>query len=195
MTTETGEVKVWDPLVRVFHWSLVAGFFGAYLTAEELDTVHVWLGYAVLGLVAVRILWGFAGTVHARFADFVRGPATVLTDLKLTLQRRAPRHLGHSPAGGAMVVALLLLLLATTVSGIAVYGADKHAGPMASMMAGVSHATEDVLEEVHEVCANVTLGLVLLHVLGVGFTSLAHRENLVRAMFTGRKRPLEPTGT
>lgn len=191
----TGEVKVWDPLVRVFHWALVAGFFAAYLTAGEAETAHVWLGYAVLGLVAVRILWGFVGTVHARFADFVHGPASVLTDLKLTLQRRAPRYLGHSPVGGAMVVALLVFLLATTLSGIAVYGADEHAGPMASMMAGVSHDTEEVLEEVHEVCANVTLGLVVLHILGVAFTSFAHRENLVRAMFTGRKRPLEPTGS
>ncbi len=187
---DTNEVKVWDIAVRVFHWSLVAGFCAAYLTAEEAAKVHVWLGYFILGLLVARILWGFVGTTHARFSDFVRGPALVLNDLKLTLQQKAPRYLGHSPVGGAMVVMLLVFLLATSISGVLVYGADKHKGPAASLMTNVSHDTEEMLEEVHEFAANGTLVLIAFHVLGVAFTSMAHRENLVRSMFSGRKRPL-----
>lgn len=185
------EVKVWDPVVRIFHWTLVAGFAAAYVTAEEARKVHPWLGYAVCALVAIRIVWGFVGTKYARFGDFVRGPGTVLNDLGLTVRRRAPRFLGHSPAGGAMVMALLLFLLGTSVSGILVYGADKHKGPAAALMANVSHDTEEMLEELHEFFANGTLFLVVFHVLGVALTSAAHRENLVRAMLTGKKRPLE----
>ena len=87
-----------------------------------------------------------------------------------------------------MVVALLIALLGTTVSGLMVYGADQHAGPLASWMAGVSDQTEHALEEVHETLANVTLALVLLHVVGVAVASLSHRENLVKSMLTGHKR-------
>jgi cytochrome b len=88
-----------------------------------------------------------------------------------------------------MVVALLIMLLATTVSGLMVYGADEQAGPLASVMTGVSEEAEDTLEEVHETLANVTLALVVLHVIGVAIASLSHRENLVRSMFTGYKQP------
>jgi cytochrome b len=179
---------VWDRFVRVFHWTLVGAFFGAYFTGEDVLKLHVPLGYLILILLAARIVWGFTGTPHARFSDFVCGSGTVLTDLKLTLLRKAPRFLGHSPAGGAMVVALLVFLMATSVSGLLVYAADRHEGPLAPWMTGVSDATEDMLEEAHEICANGTLTLVIIHVLGVVWTSLAHRENLVKSMFTGRKR-------
>ena len=87
-----------------------------------------------------------------------------------------------------MVIALLIALLATTVSGLMVYGADQHAGPLAGWMAGVSKEAEDILEGVHEALANMTLGLVILHLIGVAVASLSHRENLVKAMFTGYKR-------
>ena len=133
-------------------------------------------------------MWGFVGSEHARFSDFVYRPSVVLRYLVDTVRFRAKRYLGHSPGGGAMVVALLVALLATTVSGLMVYGADQHAGPMASWMAGVSDQAEHALEEVHETLANVTLALVLLHVIGVAVASLSHRENLVRSMFTGHKR-------
>ncbi len=178
------EVKVWDPLVRIVHWGLVVTFFTAY-AIEEPEAIHVWVGYAVLVLALVRVVWGFVGTPHARFPDFVYGPGTVLGNLKDIVLMHPKRYLGHSPAGGAMVVLLLLGLLGTTVTGVMLYGADEHAGPLAGWMAGVS---EHALEEPHEVLANVTLALVIVHIAGVIVASLTHKENLARAMITGRKR-------
>ena len=182
------QVKVWDPLVRIFHWSLVAAFFTAYFTEDDLLKLHVLAGYTVLGLVLWRLLWGVVGTRHARFSDFVRAPATVTGYLKDIVAQRAKRYLGHNPAGGAMVIALLVALILTSVTGLAVYGADKSAGPLAGLLAGIGETGVDVFEEVHEFFANFTLVLVFAHVAGVLAASWQHRENLVRAMFTGFKR-------
>jgi cytochrome b len=187
--TGSGQTRVWDPLVRIVHWLVVAAFFIAYFVEPEDSMIHVLAGYTVLALVLVRLMWGFLGSEHARFSDFVYRPSVVLRYLADTVRFRAKRYLGHSPGGGAMVVALLIGLLATTVSGLMVYGADQQAGPLATWMAGVSDQAEHALEEVHETMANVTLGLVVLHLIGVAVASLSHRENLVKAMLTGYKRP------
>ena len=91
-------VKVWDPLVRLFHWGVAGGFALAFATSEEeLTGVHVNVGYVVLALVAVRLLWGLVGTRHARFASFVKGPGTVLRYLKDMARLRAPATVGHNP--------------------------------------------------------------------------------------------------
>lgn len=182
------QIQVWDPLVRVFHWGVVAAFATAFLVEDDLLGVHTWAGYLVLGLVAVRLVWGFIGTRHARFSDFVRGPGAVLGYLRNLTNPAAPRHLGHNPAGGAMVILLLILLTATGLSGLATLGAEEMAGPLAGLLADASPGTGHWFEELHEVLANLTLGCIVLHVLGVLLSSLAHRENLVRAMFDGRKR-------
>ncbi len=181
-------IRVWDPLVRIFHWSLVAGFATAYIVEDDLLGLHVWAGYLVLSLVAVRLVWGLVGTRHARFGDFVRGPRQVLSYLEDALRLRAPRYLGHNPAGGAMVIALLLAVTATGVSGLALYGGQELSGPLAPLMSGLSSAEAHLLEEFHEVLANLTLALVFIHVAGVLFSSLSHRENLIGAMITGFKR-------
>ena len=178
-------VAVWDPAVRVFHWTTAVLFFVAYFT-EDLLTPHVWAGYAVLVLVALRIVWGFVGPEHARFRDFTYPPSVVLANLKDILLAHPRRYLGHSPAGGAMVILLLAGLLATTVTGVMLYGASQHAGPLASAMQGISKRT---LKEPHELLANITLGLAGLHIAGVIAASVMHRENLARAMLTGRKHP------
>ena len=180
-------IKVWDPLVRIFHWTLVAGFFVAYLTEDDFMTLHVWAGYLVGGLVAFRIVWGFIGPKHARFSDFVRPPGEVIAYLKAELAGRARRYLGHNPAGGAMVVALLLSLVLTVVTGLITYGGAECAGPLASYFCGAGEILDELGEEVHEFFANLTLLLVVLHVAGVILSSRLHGENLVHAMFTGRK--------
>lgn len=186
-------VKVWDPFVRVFHWTLVGSFFLAWLTEDDLLGLHVWAGYTVLGLIVLRILWGFIGTRHARFSDFVFSPGTVRRYLKDVLWFRARRYLGHNPAGGAMILALLFSLLLTGLTGVALLGAAENAGPLAGWL-GAHPGLEEPLEEVHEFFANLTLGLVVLHVAGVVWESLVHRENLVRAMIDGYKRADDTRG-
>ena len=181
-------VPVWDLLVRLFHWSLAASFAVAFVLEDNWLGVHVWAGYLALGLIALRLVWGFVGTRHARFSDFVRGPRAVARYLADALRMRAPRHLGHNPAGGAMVVALLVLVGATGLSGMALYGAQELSGPLAPWLSGLSPEWGGWLEEIHEILANTTLALVVLHVAGVLFSGLSHGENLVAAMLTGRKR-------
>lgn len=181
-------VRVWDPLVRVFHWLLVAAFATAFIVEDDLLGVHVQAGYLVLALIAVRLVWGFIGSRHARFSDFVRGPREVLGYVGDALRLHAKRCLGHNPAGGAMVLALLVLVSATGVSGLALYGAQELSGPLAPLLGGLPGFWGKALEEVHEVLANVTLVFIVAHVAGVLFSSLSHRENLIAAMFTGLKR-------
>jgi len=181
-------VRVWDPLVRMFHWGLAGSFAIAFLTEDDLLALHVWAGYLILGLIFIRVLWGFVGTRHARWSDFVKQPTEIFTYLKATIRSRAARYLGHNPAGGAMVVALMLSVTLTGLSGLAVYGAQELSGPMAPLLSGLSEGWAHALEDIHEVVANLTLLLVLLHLAGVALASLQHRENLVRAMITGLKR-------
>ena len=180
------QVTVWDPFVRVFHWTLVVGFTVAYLTEDDLLTVHVWAGYVVGILVAARIVWGFVGSPHARFSDFVYAPSAAFNYVRDLLRFRGARYLGHSPGGGYMVILLLIFVGATVVTGLVVYGGDKQAGPLAGMF------TKDFgesFEEVHEVVANITLALIFIHISAVVLASFAHHETLVRAMVTGKKRP------
>lgn len=197
-------VRIWDPLVRIGHWILVAAFAVAYITEDDFLTIHSWAGYAVAAVVALRIVWGFVGPEHARFASFVAGPRQVWDYLAALLRFRAPRHLGHSPAGGAMVVALLLALAGTTLTGAATYAVRYERGPLVGIVtAQPSAPPADVavlkkerrkdrrghlLKEVHEIFANLTLVLIGLHIAGVALASMAHRENLPRAMVTGLKR-------
>lgn len=181
----SSQVYVWDRFVRLFHWTLVAAFFIAYLTEDDLLTVHVWAGYVVGALVVARIVWGFIGPQHARFSDFVYAPGETLRYVRDLLLFRAERHLGHSPGGGVMIVLLLAFLAATVVTGLVVYGGEQQAGPLAGML---SKDFAESFEEVHELIANITLALVLAHIAAVVLASFVFRENLVRAMVTGYKR-------
>lgn len=183
---DSQDIKVWDPMVRIFHWGLVAMFIIAYATEDELMTVHAYAGYTIIGLLVFRLVWGFIGTRHARFSDFVRPPREAVAYVKDMAALRAKRFLGHNPAGGLMIVALLLSLLLTTLTGLAAYGVEG-SGPLAIGLAGAGEFAEEALEEIHEFFANFTLLLVGIHVAGVILGSILHGENLVRAMFTGRK--------
>jgi cytochrome b len=180
------ETKVWDPLVRTFHWALAIAFTLAYLIGDEVMGVHVVAGYTIAGLIAFRLVWGMIGPQHARFSDFVCRPRGVIAYLKDLMHGRAARYRGHNPAGGAMIIALLTLLVFTVASGVAVYGADEQAGPLAGTMA--AYAGSEWVEEVHEFFANATMVLVVFHNAGVVISSLLHGENLPLAMVTGRKR-------
>ena len=178
-------VKVWDLPIRIFHWLLVVGFFVAYLTEEEILTVHVWAGYLVLGLLIFRLLWGFMGNGYARFKNFLCSPVKSYTYIKDVIALKSKRHLGHNPAGAAMIVLLIISLFMTAITGIVVYAADQNLGPLAGIV-GSSH--EKLWEEIHEFAANLTLLLVVIHVAGVAVESVIHRENLVKAMWNGYKK-------
>ena len=167
-------IRVWDPLVRIFHWSLVIAFATAWATGDELQSVHEIAGYTIAGLVGIRLVWGLVGSTHARFSDFVYRPSTVIRYLVDTMLFRAKRYIGHNPAGGAMVIALLAMLAALCGTGI--------------MMTTDAFWGVEWVEEVHEALANLALILVGLHIAGVFVASAEHKENLVRAMITGRKR-------
>ena len=189
--TDLSQIKVWDPLVRFFHWSLVSAFFIAFITEDELLTIHSWAGYLILALLGIRFFWGFIGTRYARFSDFVYSPANILQFLKDTLHLRARRYLGHNPAGGARVIMLMISLLLTSITGVLLLGAEEQAGPLAHWFSQTSEFWSEALEETHEFFANFTLLLVFVHVIGVIVESLIHRENLVSAMISGYK-PANP---
>jgi cytochrome b len=203
-------VMVWDPLVRYGHWALVLAFAIAYISAEEesseVDLLHVWGGYTVGVIVLIRAIWGFIGPAQARFSNFVCGPDAAARYLFGLIRGNSPRYLGHSPAGGAMVVALLVFLAATVATGLVAYG-DRGKGPLAGVQPPAITASafgeqradmrdparggeeaESLIGELHGVLANITLALVIAHVLGVGLASFVHHENLVGAMITGQKR-------
>ncbi|MBC7181844.1 MAG: cytochrome b/b6 domain-containing protein [Roseovarius sp.] len=195
-------VRVWDPLIRVFHWSIVAAFVVAWLSAEELDTVHEVAGYVVAGLVAFRLIWGLVGSRHARFSQFLKGPRAVMSYLGDMARGKERRYLGHNPAGAAMIVALLVTLSGTALTGWLMAEPDRLAllPDMPQIVApawadddgGAESGAEGVLEEVHETLANLMLLLVALHVGGVVLASFRHHENLARAMVTGDKRAPAP---
>ena len=166
------DLKVWDILVRLIHWSMVASVAVAWLVTE--GRIHDAAGYALLALIALRVLWGFVGPDHARFASFVKTPRTVFQYAKLLYAGHEPRHIGHNPLGGWMILALLATGLAASLSGW-LYTTDAFWG-----LAWV--------ERIHVFFAYLLLVLATLHIVGVVFTSVRQRENLIASMLHGRKR-------
>ena len=165
-------MRVWDAFVRIAHWTLVSSVVAAWFAR---GAPHEWLGYAALVVVLLRIVWGFSGPRYARFAQFVRAPSPTLAYAERVLAREEERYLGHNPLGGWMIVALLGMLILVSVSGWLVT-TDRYWGV-------------EWVEDLHEALADALVALALLHVGGVVYASLRHRENLVGAMLTGRKRP------
>ena len=202
-------IKVWDPLLRLFHWSLVASIAIAWLTGEDGEALHEWAGYAALGLIAFRLVWGVIGPRYARFTQFIRGPKEVITYTKDMLNKREKRYIGHNPLGAAMVVALLATTAATGVTGWLMVEPERMA-MLPEMPAFVTPAFadsdedeeheygeygeggEEAMEEIHEFFANLLLLLIFLHVAGVIYASRRHKENLARAMVTGQKLAAAP---
>jgi len=166
-------VRVWDAPLRVCHWVLALSVVTAWLSANIYDSLHEVAGYLAMGAVAFRIVWGLAGSTHARFRNFVRPPAVVLRYLRDLAHGRAARYLGHNPAGAAMVLVLLVMVAVSTISGWM---------QLTYTFFGVTW-----VEVLHTWSSNLVLALALLHVSGVLVMSVLQRENLVRAMVTGRK--------
>lgn len=166
-------ILVWDMPTRVFHWSLATCFAIAWLTAESeaYALVHQISGYLFAALIGFRLVWGFAGSRHARFAGFLRSPATTLRYLGVYLKGKPEHTIGHNPLGAVAIVLMLALGLGIGVTGWMNAGADN-----------------ETFEEIHEALAHAMLIVVVLHIAGVVVSSILHRENLVRAMVTGYKQ-------
>jgi cytochrome b len=211
-------IKVWDITIRVFHWTLLVCFAIAFISSEESRKLHVIFGYSMLFLVLFRILYGFVGSKYSRFSDFLYHPPQIGDYLKGLLIGRPKHYIGHNPAGGFMIFIMLLSLLFLTLTGLEAYGVKGHgllAKNEISFMTNAfadsndkqnhdehdsrkqhslkNHRTEkngkdEFWKDVHETIAYFTLFLVSIHIMGVLVSSLVHRENLIKAMITGRKR-------
>lgn len=168
-------IQVWDRLVRLLHWTLVGAIAITWLSTMDLGIgwAHERAGYVAAAVVSIRLMWGWVGRRYARFAQFVRRPSMVLAYSRQLWHQREPRHIGHNPLGGWMVVALLAGVAGTGFTGW-LQTTDRYWG-------------SEPLEIIHTWMAWGLLGLIALHLIGVMFTSLRHRENLVHAMITGRK--------
>jgi cytochrome b len=179
------QVKVWDLTVRLTHLLFGALVLGAFLTAEEDSNtrLHTRLGLILLGLVIFRVVWGFVGTKHARFTDFVRSPTEVVKALGAMIRGRPGHFLGHNPVGAVMVIALLVALLTVAVSGVLIALGPEWSGPLT-----MSKATGHAIKELHEGAAEVLPVLIGLHVLGVVLSSVLEKQNLIKGMVTGFKR-------
>ena len=131
MTTIKKAVKVWSPLIRIGHWTLVIAFFTAYFTEDDFMELHAWAGYMVGMYLLIRILWGFVGGKYARFRNFIYSPAKIINYLKNLIALKPQHYIGHNPAGGAMVIALLVSLAGTTLTGMKLYAVEENKGPFA----------------------------------------------------------------
>ncbi len=166
------KIRVWDPHVRILHWTLVACVFGNLLN-ESGYPIHRALGMLASAVVVIRIVWGFVGTPHARFSDWLPWPSRLIPYLKALLRNRAPRHIGHNPAGALMMLALMALVLGLGISGF--------------LMTTDAFYEDETLLAVHQTLVGILTGAILLHVAGALFESWKHRENLVASMIHGDK--------
>ena len=209
--------KVWDIIVRTFHWTLVGSMIGLYLSGDDFESVHTILGYFVTCLVLLRIIWGFMGPKHARFHDFLYRPSKIYHYLKSLINGNPTHYIGHNPAGGLMVIVMLLSLLVTAFTGLKTLGSEGK-GPLTN--AGISifrlayadededddddddddqtykaghhqkNQEEEFWEEIHESMTSFIIFLIITHLVGVIVSSWIHNENLILAMINGRKKTL-----
>lgn len=168
------QIYVWDLFVRIFHWSLVVLFFSAMFVLDDESAAHRYAGYAILGLVVLRIIWGFVGSPYARFSAFPPSLPAALNHLsRLVSGKHEAMSISHNPIGALMIYNLLVALIVICATGIAM---------RTNQFWGVAW-----VEDIHELAANYTLFCVALHVLGVIFESRRTKSNLVLAMITGKK--------
>ncbi len=174
---------VWDLPVRIIHWSLLVAVLGAWLTRELEGDWFAWhtrFGYAVLVLVLTRVLWGFLGTRHARFAQFVKGPKAILDYLRGASSNPA----GHNPLGALMILAMLGMLLLQAVSGLFANDQVFETGPLFGY---VTIETSDRLTSLHKQLFDWIAAAIAVHVAAAFFYLWIRRENLILPMITGRK--------
>jgi cytochrome b len=167
------EVAVWDPLVRLIHWSLALTILLNGTFIEEESKTHEWIGYVALGLVGLRLVWALIGPKYARFSTFPPSPARAIRHLRAMLSGDRIIHLSHNPLGALMVYNIWASVIAIGITGY--------------MMTTITFFGVDWVEEAHEVVFGWLLVSVALHVAGVAFDTWRSGVNLVRAMINGTK--------
>jgi cytochrome b len=172
--TSKQTLRVWDLIVRIFHWSLVLSFGTAWFSSDSRGEFHQWIGLGAAALILVRLVWGFIGTPYAKFTQFVRTPMNVARYVSDIIKGKEARYIGHNPAGGFMVLALLLGVAATALTGW--------------LMTTDAYYGDDAMQTLHSLSANAMVLLIVVHVSGVIHASYRHKENLVASMINGNKR-------
>lgn len=204
MNGAISKARRWDPIVRITHWAVAAAVVVNRLVTEGGSLAHVWIGLGLAGLLVLRWTWGLIGPVEARFTSFppsIRGALRHIDDLR---SGRHVQHRSHNPLGALMVYALWATMAVVIVSGVAMTGFppkahDEHAAPVAMRLAeaeegededraGETDEREGVAEEVHELAANLLLGLAVLHLAGVAFEVRRRGRQVVTAMIDGGER-------
>jgi len=181
------ERLVWDLPLRIFHWLLVGSLSASWITAQigyDVRQYHVWLGFWMIGLLTFRLVWGFVGPRHSRFASFFPRPRSLFAHVRESLSGSAKQSAGHNPAGSLMVFVLLILIAAQAASGLFVDDDIFYAGPYA---AKASEDLVDVMSFIHHNIINFILALVAIHIAAVIYFSVRRKQGLIRAMLTGRK--------
>lgn len=180
-------IKIWDLPLRIFHWSLVLLFIGAYVT-NKLGPVwfkyHLWCGYGIIVLVSFRLIWGLVGTYHARFANFVSDPITTFKYATRFFSRDQKPYAGHNPLGAIMVVVLLLTMFVQAATGLFTNDEIFNVGPLYGY---ISNELSLQFTSVHRQLFYWILGAVFAHVVAVLYHLFAKRDGIVKAMFTGSK--------
>ncbi len=180
-TSKTKQVKVWDILVRVTHWTVAAGIIANLFFTEDGSELHEYVGYTVLGLVVVRLLWGLVGTRYARFTNFFPTPTRLKHHLSaLNVRQVDEQHLGHNPLAALMMLSLWAVIIGLGLTG---YLMETDIFSHIQLL-----GNKDVLEEIHELLANSLYLLVPLHIVAAIAMSYWQRQNLIKSMITGKKK-------
>jgi cytochrome b len=175
-TNQKQSILVWDFPVRVFHWLLVASFLGAWLTSdsEAQQMIHYAFGYTAVVLVLFRVVWGIVGTRYARFSQFIKGPAQTMQHIKALLTGNQHPGVGHNPAGALAMISLMVLIVLIGLTGY--WSVKEFLG--------------DFMSGAHETISNLALVVIAIHIAAAIIMSFMQKENLVRAMVTGKKQGL-----
>ena len=183
---KTRQVKVWDILVRFTHWTVAAGIIANLLFTEDGSDLHVYVGYTVVGLVVLHLLWGLIGTRYARFTNFFPTPTRLKRHLSaLSVRGVDEQHLGHNPLAAIMMLSLWAVIIGLGITG---YLMESHIFSHIPLL-----GNKDLLEEVHELLANSLYLLVPLHIIAAIAMSYWQRQNLIKSMITGKKTVTDKT--
>lgn len=179
------KIKIWDGATRLFHWALVLNIFAAWYTIDNnMIEWHEISGHCLIALLLFRLCWGFIGSSTARFKHFITNPISACDYLNKSLRLQAHHKVGHNPAGGWMIVVMMLVIGFQLISGLL---SNNDLGFSGALSDSVTKEISDLLTQLHALNFNVLVAIIWLHVVAVFFYVLVKKDNLIKAMFTGKK--------